>query len=310
MAKKGILDFQKMKTEGDPITWITAYSYPFAQAAEDGGIDMILVGDSGGMVELGYQTTNPVTMDEMITFCKAVRKGAPDTFIVGDMPQGSYEPSNDVAVTNAMRFSKEAGADSIKLEGGKRVCDRVKAISDAGIIVIGHLGLTPQSTSSFGGYKVQGKTKESYEETYHDALALQKAGASLLLLEAMPTEPAAQITQALDIPVYGVGAGTDVDGQLVIMHDVMGFYQSFRPWFAKCYIPDVIDQYRDYIKGVDNIREHGRSTREDGIMSLAKLAISHYVSEVKSHAFPGEEYSYPLTDKALTNLKTSQHWKI
>ena len=309
MGKKGILDFQKMKRSRDPVTWITAYSYPFAQAAEDGNIDMILVGDSGGMVELGYETTNPVTMDEMITFCKAVRKGAPNTFIVGDMPQGSYEVSECVAVANAMRFVKEAGADSIKLEGGRRVCSQVRAISDAGIIVIGHLGLTPQSTSSFGGYKVQGKTVQSFEETVLDSLALQEAGAQILLLEAMPTEPAAQIAKLLDIPVYGVGAGDDVDGQLVIMHDLMGFYQPFRPWFAKCYIPQVVDEFAEYINGVEDLREHGRHTRTDGIMTLAKLAISHYVIEVKNNIFPGEEYSYPLTEKALNNLKESKYWK-
>ena len=184
-----------------------------------------------------------------------------------------------------------------------------KAIADAGIITIGHLGLTPQSTSSFGGYKVQGKTLRSFEETMLDAIALQEAGVEILLLEAMPIEPAAQIARALDIPVYGIGAGGKVDGQLVIMHDLMGFYQPFRPWFAKCYIPEVLSEFVDYIEGIEDIREYGRTTRTDGIMSLASLAVNRYVTEVREGIFPGEEYSYPQTDKSLDDLKNSRLWK-
>ena len=229
MKKKlNLKSIQKMKAAGEPVTWITSYDLPFASAAENAGIDMILVGDSGGMVQLGYETTNPVTMDEMIVLAKSARRGAPNTFIVGDMPQGSYEISKEKAVENAMRFVKEAGCDAIKLEGGRRVIDKVKAIVDAGILVVGHLGLTPQSTSSFGGYNVQGKTLKSFDETMEDALALQEAGVMALLLEAMPSEPAGQIAKQLDIPVLGIGAGNEVDGQLIIMHDMMGFYQSFR----------------------------------------------------------------------------------
>ena len=210
MAKKlNLKSLQKMKREGTPISWITSYDLPFASAAENAGIDMILVGDSGGMVQLGYETTNPVTMDEMIVLAKSARRGAPNTFIVGDMPQGSYEISKEKAVENAMRFVKEAGCDAIKLEGGRRVIDKVKAIVDAGILVVGHLGLTPQSTSSFGGYNVQGKTLKSFDETMEDALALQDAGVMALLLEAMPFEPAGQIAKQLDIPVLGIGAGND-----------------------------------------------------------------------------------------------------
>ena len=173
MPKKTLFNFRAMKKSGEQITWVTAYNYPLAAAAERAGVDMILVGDSGGMVELGYSTTNPVTMDEMIQFASAVRRGAPNTFIVGDMPQGSYEVSNEEAVRNAMRFVKESGCDAIKLEGGLRVAMRIRAISEAGILVIGHLGLTPQSTASFGGYRVQGKTKESFEETLKDAKAIE-----------------------------------------------------------------------------------------------------------------------------------------
>ena len=163
--KVNVKTLKKMKNEGIPVTWITAYDLPFASAAENAGIDMILVGDSGGMVQLGYETTNPVTMDEMITLSKSARRGAPNTFIIGDMPQGSYEVCKEKAVENAMRFIKESRCDAVKCEGGRRVADKIKAIVDAGILVFGHLGLTPQSTSSFGGYNVQGKTIESFEET-------------------------------------------------------------------------------------------------------------------------------------------------
>lgn len=309
--KKTINDFNKMKKSGEPITWITSYSYPFAQTAEKAGIEMILVGDSGGMVELGYKTTNPVVMDEMISFSKAVRRGAPNTFIVGDHPQGSYEVSNEEAIRNAIRFAKEAFCDAIKLEGGSRMCDRVKAISDAGILVIGHLGLTPQSVASFGGYRVQCKSVQSFDQTVEDALALENAGASMLLLEALPNESAKQISRLLKIPVLGIGAGKDVDGQLVIMHDLMGFYQDFRPWFAKCYIPDVIKDFDAYIEEYkDGLKKLGRETRTDGLLKLAELAISKYIQEVKYKQFPSVEYIYPLKEEELNELRKSQYWKL
>jgi len=190
-------DFNKMKQKKEQVTWMTAYDLPFAYAAEEAGIDMILVGDSGGMVQLGYQTTNPVTMDEMIVLAKAARKGAPNTFIIGDMPQGSYEVGDKEAIINDLRFVKEAGSDAIKLEGGKRMCSRVRAITEAGILVMGHLGLTPQSTTSFGGYRVQCKTIDCFERTLEDAFALQEAGAFAILLEAIPSEPAGQIAKQL-----------------------------------------------------------------------------------------------------------------
>lgn len=306
--KKTIIDFNKTKGK-EPITWITSYSYPFAQTAEKAGIEMILVGDSGGMVELGYKTTNLVVMDEMISFCKAVRRGAPETFIVGDHPQGSYEVSNEDAVRNALRFVKESFCDAVKLEGGKRMCDRVKAISDAGILVIGHLGLTPQSAASFGGYRVQCKNRENFDQTFEDALALQSAGASMLLLEALPNLSAKQIAKELKIPVLGIGAGKDVDGQLVILHDLMGFYQNFRPWFAKCYIPDVIKEFDIYIdKNRDNLKKLGKDTRTDGLLYLAELAIKKYIEEVKSGQFPNIDYTYPLKEEELENLRTSKYW--
>ena len=307
--KLNLKSLQKMKAAGEPITWITAYDLPFASAAENAGIDMILVGDSGGMVQLGYETTNPVTMDEMIVLAKSARRGAPNTFIVGDMPQGSYEISKEKAVENAMRFVKEAGCDAIKLEGGRRVIDKVKAIVDAGILVVGHLGLTPQSTSSFGGYNVQGKSLKSFEETMDDALALQEAGVMALLLEAMPSAPAAQIAKQLDIPVLGIGAGNEVDGQLIIMHDMMGFYQSFRPWFAKCYVPQVIHEFADGLKDVEDMKQYGREHRKDGLFAIAEMAIAKYVEEVKARQFPSDEYIYPIKEEQLAEIKQSKYWK-
>jgi len=307
--KLTLLEMQKMKKEHSNLSWITAYDLPFSYVAEKAGIDMILVGDSGGMVQLGYETTNPVTMDEMILLSKAARRGAPNTFIVGDMPQGSYEISTTLAVSNAIRFIKEAASDCVKLEGGKRVASTVQAIVNSGILVMGHLGLTPQSTSSFSGYRVQGKTVSSFETIMEDALALQDAGVFAILLEAMPSLPAGQIAKQLDIPVYGIGAGYGVDGQLVIMHDLMGFYQPFRPWFAKCYVPQVIKDFELYVAGLENVRETGRKTREDGLLKLAEMAVSKYIKDVKNCSFPGEDYSYPLHENELEDLMTSKYWK-
>ena len=162
-TKVNIKKLQKMKRDQTPVAWITSYDLPFAYVAEQAGVEMILVGDSGGMVQLGYKTTNPVTMDEMITMAKTARRGAPDTFLIGDMPQGSYEVGEKEAIINSLRFLKEADCDAVKLEGGKRMATKVKAISDAGILVMGHLGLTPQSSASFGGYRVQGKTIKTFE---------------------------------------------------------------------------------------------------------------------------------------------------
>jgi len=309
MKQINIYKLQKMKLEKNPITFITAYDLPFAHVAEQAGIDMILVGDSGGMVQLGYETTNPVTMDEMITMAKSVRRGAPNTFVVGDMPQGAYEISNEVAIENALRFIKEAGCDCIKCEGGKRMAPRVRAMVDAGILVMGHLGLTPQSASSFGGYRVQGKSRKSFEETMEDALALQEAGAFAILLEAMPSESGGQIARQLNIPIYGIGAGDQVDGQLVIMHDIMGFYQTFRPWFAKSYIPYVIDEFKEYLATIPDLKLHGRNERRDGLLVLAEMAVKKYIYEVKNKLFPNKEYCYPIKPEELKVLQESDLWQ-
>ncbi|MGA3327689.1 MAG: 3-methyl-2-oxobutanoate hydroxymethyltransferase [Terriglobia bacterium] len=307
--KVSVLKLEKMKESKELATWITAYDLPFAQAAEQAGIDMILVGDSGGMVQLGLPTTNPVTMDEMIVLASAARRGAANTFVIGDMPQGSYEPSDRDAVVNAMRFVKEAGCDAIKCEGGQRMAGRVRAMVDAGILVMGHLGLTPQSTQSFGGYRVQGKTKQSFEKTFEDTQALVEAGVFGVLLEAIPAEPAGQIARQLKIPIFGIGAGPCVDGQLLIMHDLMGFYQPFRPWFAKCYIPDVAEEFAKYLAGIEDLRQNGREHRRDGLLVLAEMAIGKYISEVRSRKFPGTEFTYPLKPEELEELKTSKYWK-
>ena len=311
--KISVLKLNKRKQNKKPVAWVTAYDLPFAYVAEKAGIDMILVGDSGGMVQLGYKSTNPVTMDEMITFAKSSRRGAPNTFLIGDMPQGSYEPSSSRAIDNAMRFVKEADCDAIKLEGGKRIINQVKALVDAGILVMGHLGLTPQSASTFGGYTIQGKTSDSFEKILEDALELEKAGIFALLLEAMPSEPAGQIAKQLNIPVYGIGAGNMVDGQLVIMHDLMGFYQPFRPWFAKCYIPEVAEDFSNYLKSLSDIRKVGREYRRDGLLVLAEMAVIKYIDDVLTRKFPGldskEDYIYPISKIHLSELMKSDKWK-
>lgn len=307
--KISVMKLRQMKRERKPAAWVTAYTLASAQPAEAARVDMILVGDSGGMVELGYETTNPVTMDQMIILAQAVRRAAPHTFLIGDMPQGSYEPSPRHAVHNALRFVKEAGCDAVKCEGGRRMAGQIRAIADAGILVMGHLGLTPQSTASFGGYRVQGKTKKSFEATIQDSWALEEAGVFSILLEAMPSAPAEQIAFQVGVPVYGIGAGSRVDGQLIIMHDLLGDYQAFRPWFAKCFVPDVEEAFHQYLSQIGDARKVGRETREDGIRVLRRLAVERYIEDVRTGKYPGEEYSYPLKAEELDELKTSHYWK-
>jgi len=303
MVKLNILKLQKMKLDKIPVAWVTAYDYPLAFAAEQAGVDMILVGDSGGMCQLGYPTTNPVTMDEMIILAKAVRRGAPNTFVIGDMPQGSYEPSDEIAILNALRFIKEAGCDAVKCEGGQRMVPRVKAMVDAGIPVMGHLGLTPQSTQTFGGYRVQGKTAVSLGGILKDAKALQAVGAFSILLEAMPNLSSKFIAKELLIPIYSVGAGLDVDGQLLIIHDLLGLYPQFRPLFAKCYIPQVIKAFTKLVSGYGMIQK-GREERMDGFLQLAILAIKAYIDEVKQRLFPSTEFIYPLNELESIEIQT------
>jgi 3-methyl-2-oxobutanoate hydroxymethyltransferase len=217
---------------------------------------MILVGDSLGMVVYGYSGTVSVTMDECIIHCKAVRRGAPDVFVVGDMPFGSYHTTDADAVANAIRFVKEANMDAIKLEGGLRVASRIRAITDAGIVVIGHIGLTPQSSAALGGFKAQGRTADSAEAVIKDAIAVEDAGARILLVEAIPPELASSLTKIVKIPVLGIGAGADIDGQVLICGDLLGYFEAFTPKFVKKYanlgntIVDAIKEYIDDVKKV------------------------------------------------------------
>lgn len=266
--KKSILDLMKMKQAGEKVAWITAYDFPTAMFVEKAGMDMILVGDSLGMCTLGYKGTIPVTMEDCISHCQAVRRGAPNTWIIGDMPFGSYQSSDEQAVDNAVRFMKEADTDCIKLEGGVRVKSRIRAITDAGIPVIGHIGLTPQSSGQLGGFKAQGRDVKNARGVIEDALAVQEAGAFSILVEAVPPELTAFITELLDIPVYSIGAG-DCDGQLLISSDLLGQFQAFTPKFVKVYA---------------NVAE------------VCTKAFEEYVKDVKEGVFPSDEYVYHVTD--------------
>ncbi len=233
--KKGRLDFVNMKKNGEQVTWVTAYDFPMASFAEAAGMDMILVGDSLGMITLGYQGTIPVTMEEVIYHAKAVRRGAPNTVVVGDMPFLSYQTDARDAVLNAGRFLKEANVDAIKLEGGVRVESRIKAMADAGMLVCGHIGLTPQSSGPLGGFKAQGLDPASARYVIEDALAVERAGAYALLVEAVPPELTQFLAKKLTIPVYSIGAGAPCDGQLLICGDMIGMFQAFTPKFVKVY---------------------------------------------------------------------------
>lgn len=267
--KKTILDLAEMKKNKEKAAWITAYDFPMGSFAEQAGMDMILVGDSLGMVVLGYQGTVPVTMEDCISHCKAVRRGAPNTFVIGDMPFGSYQISDEDAVMNACRFLKEADMDAIKLEGGKRVITRIKAISDAGIVVFGHIGLTPQSSGQQGGFKAQGRDVASARELIADALLIQEAGAKALLLEAVPPELTEFISNKLSIPVYSIGAGLPCDGQLIICGDMLGMFQAFTPKFVKKYA---------------NVAE------------VITNAFKEYVEDVKKDRFPEDKHVYHIKD--------------
>lgn len=280
------------KNKSIPLTWLTCYDYSFATVIEKTEIDMILVGDSGGMVALGYGDTVPVTMNEMIQLASSVRRGAPNKFIVGDMPKGSYESCNELAVENAMRFCKESGCDAIKLEGGASIAPRIKAITESGIPAIGHIGLTPQSSSALGGYRVIGRSQSESEKLVSDLIELENSGAFAILLEALPPEIAKGMTNRAKTLVFGIGAGPGVDGQLLILHDMLGLYPNFRPKFAKCFIPQVLKSFVDELDSVQDLTSFGRSNRTDGLHELSRLAIDMFVQEVHSGIFPNENFSY------------------
>ncbi len=268
--KKSVLDFQKMKQAGEKVAWLTSYDFPTAQFAERAGMDMILVGDSMGMCVYGYTGgTMPVTMDQCIVHSEAVRRGAPNTFVIGDMPFLSYQTTPADAVRNAGRFFKKAGVDAIKLEGGRRIGTMIRAIVDAGMVVCGHIGLTPQSSGQIGGFKAQGRTAESAYELIQDARSVQEAGAALLLLEAVPPEVGKLISEDLKIPAYGIGAGPFVDGQLLIVSDMLGVFEAFTARFVKKYA---------------NLAEE--------IMK----AMEAYVRDVKESKFPENKHSYNMLE--------------
>ena len=278
-TKTTILKLRRHKRTKEKTCMVTAYDYPQALIADKAGVDVVLVGDSCGMTTHGYKTTLPVTMDEMVNHCEAVSRGAKDAFLVGDMPYMSYQPSDQVAVENAGRFIK-AGMDCAKVEGA--MIDRVKAIVESGIMVMSHLGLTPHTRAKLGGYRVQGKTAKSAEIVLNQALKLQDAGCSFLLLEAMPTEPAGMIAEKLSIPVYGIGAGDRVDGQLVILHDLVGLFWEFKSKFVKRYC------------------EAGQ---------LIQSALEEYKDEVKGGQFPAPENFYEIKEEELEKLLGDSSWK-
>ena len=226
----------KKVADGEPITWLTCYDYPTAYLQEQAGIEMILVGDSLGMTMLGYDSTLPVTMDDMIRHTQAVRRGAPTAFVIGDMPYMTYQPSVETAIRNAGRFMAEASTDAIKLEGGASMADRIKGIADAGIPAIGHLGLTPQSVSALGGYKVQGKNALLAKTIIEDAKTLEKAGAFMILLEMVPDRICKIITERAEgCIIMSLGSGPHAHGQLLIYHDMFGLYPKFKPKMAKVF---------------------------------------------------------------------------
>jgi 3-methyl-2-oxobutanoate hydroxymethyltransferase len=267
MARKNIFDFFEMKHNKEQVAWITAYDFPTASLVEQAGIDMILVGDSVGMVVYGYSGTLPVTMDQMIHHAEAVRRGAPGVFVVGDMPFLSYQKSVEDAITNAGRFYKDAGVDAIKLEGGKRVTPQVRGIVESGMVVIGHIGLTPQSSAQLGGFKAQGNTAEAAMALLEDARAVEAAGASMLLVEGVPPQAGRLITETLDIPVLSIGAGPYCDGQLLIVSDILGMFEVFTPKFVKKYA---------------NLAE------------MMRQAFKEYAREVREGKFPTEDHCYKM----------------
>ena len=276
--KKSISDFRRMAAEGEKIVYLTGYDYLTAKYEERAGVDMILVGDSLGMVTLGHETTYPVTMDDMIAHCSAVRRGAPNTFIVGDMPYMSYQISDEEAVFNAGRFTKESLVDAIKLEGGTdSVCERIKAIADVGILVMGHIGLTPQFAAQMGGYKAQGKSADAAIELVKQAMKIEEAGAAFILVEGVPAVVGKAITEKLSIPVLGIGAGSYTDGQLLIYADMVGYYDDFTPKFVKKYA----DVGGELLKG-----------------------FTAYCEEVRSGAFPDDsKHAYVIADEEAAELE-------
>jgi len=270
-----INQIKEMKQKGEKITMLTAYDYTTAKIVDEAGIPLILVGDSLGMVVLGYGSTIPVTMDDMLHHTKAVVRGTKQAMVIGDMPFMTYHISVDDALKNAARFIQEGGAQAVKLEGGITVAEKVRRIVECGIPIMGHIGLTPQSIHQFGGFKVQGKTPEAATRVLNDARALEEAGAFAIVLETVPTPLATLITQKVSIPTIGIGAGIGCDGQVQVINDILGSFTDFVPKHAK-----------QYAKLADIIR----------------AAVTEYRNEVKAGSFPTDEQSFSMDESILTEL--------
>jgi 3-methyl-2-oxobutanoate hydroxymethyltransferase len=271
-----IPDLQVMKKEGKKISMITAYSFPQAQCVDEAGIDIILVGDSLGMVELGYKDTVPVTMDEMLNHTRAVMRGVKRSHVVGDMPFMSYNISREQAITNAGILYKDGGSDSVKLEGGQEMAPVVSAIVKAGIPVFGHIGLTPQTAGMLGGFKVQGKSLDAARKVVDDALALEAAGVYAIVLEAIPRQLAALITEMVAVPTIGIGGGLECDGQVLVLHDMVGLFRRFTPKFVKVYAD---------------------------VYSVQLQAVKGFISDVQGKKFPAEEHTFTMKDDAVAELR-------
>jgi 3-methyl-2-oxobutanoate hydroxymethyltransferase len=260
------------KRLGEPIVMLTAYDYPSAQVAQEAGVDVVLVGDSGAMTVLGYPSTVPVSTDEMLMLAAAVRRGLRTPLLIGDLPFGSYEGSDEQAIATAQRFVKEAGCDAVKLEGGGTSVRRARAIVEAGIPVMGHVGLTPQTATALGGYRAQGRTADRALQVSRDALALQEAGCFSIVFEAIPAAVAHALMPHLEIPVIGIGAGAATDGQVLVFHDLLGIYDGHAPRFAKRY---------------------------EEIKAQMVAGVAHYADDVRTRAFPAPEHAYSIDDDEL-----------
>ena len=273
--KNTIATIKEQKKNGEKITMLTAYDYSTAKLMDEAGINTILVGDSLGMVMLGYEDTISVTMEDMIHHTAAVARGAKNAFVVADMPFMSYQTSVYDAVVNAGRLMKEGRANAVKLEGGVEVCPQIKAIVDSSIPVVSHLGLTPQSVNAFGGFKVQGKDEAAAIKLINEAKAIEKAGACAVVLECVPEKLASYITSILDIPTIGIGAGAGCDGQVLVYQDMLGMFSDFKPKFVKQYA---------------------------AVGEVMKTAFAEYMAETKSGMFPGAEHSYKTPDEVIDKL--------
>lgn len=266
---------RKAKEEGKKITMLTAYDYSFAKLMDESGINMLLVGDSLGMVMLGYEDTLSVTMEDMIHHTRAVARGAKNAMVVGDMPFMSYQTSVYDAVVNAGRLMKEGRANCVKLEGGSTVVEQIRAIVDAGIPVVAHIGLTPQSVNAFGGFKVQGKSVEAAKKLIEEAKAVEEAGAFAVVLEGIPAKLAEIITKEISIPTIGIGAGAGCDGQVLVYQDMLALFDDFKPKFVKHFA---------------------------NVGQVAREAFANYIKEVQDGTFPAEEHTYKIDDEVIEKL--------